>query len=550
MASATNTTKPDDRVGVDAALTRRGRRSQIARLIFLSNLLGLAVLIAGMLVLAEVRAGLVRAQADSLRTQGQFISNVLAEAATEGAPIPTMIAGRAREIFQRIEIPDKIRARLYDQSGQMIADTLILQDRVETTPLPPLASNQPQRSLWENIERGWRSLVIRVVSARLAPQEGLKTLKEEQDAALKGAQVAGQRLGDDGQRLISVTLPVQRVEVVVGTLTLESGDVDEILAAERRGLLPFIFVALVVSILSSALLAFLVADPLRRLAEAADNMRKTGEKRMHVPTLTRRRDEIGELAQALEEMTDALGDRIDSNEHLVQDIAHEVKNPLTSISNAVQMARTAKDDPTRERMLGLIQNDVRRIDRLITDVKNAIHLDAELQRASMTLIDMGRLAAEISDIYQQTRNEGSPGVVFVREGDGGKPASVRGYEGPLVQVLRNLIENARTFSPPSGMVTVTLSTDPSHRGPGRLRLTVDDNGPGIPPENLETIFRRFYTSRPEGASFGTHSGLGLSIAREIIEAHGGLIHAENRLDAQGTRKGARFVIDLPTARGI
>jgi len=546
MALDTSTTKPDLGASVAGGRGRRRRQSQIARLIFVSNLLALAVLVIGMLVLTEVRAGLVQAQIDSLRTQGQFIANVLAEAATEGVPEPRMVESRAREIFQRIEIPEQVRARLYDPRGVVVADTLILRDRVQQRPLPPLPDAMNEPDLWQTLERAWRQLVIRVVSARLAPQERLTTLEEEQVAARRGDKVAAQRLGAEGQRIISFTLPVRRVEAVVGTLTLESGDVDEILATERRGLLPFLGVALAVTLMLSALLAFLVAQPLRRLADAADRISDRGDKGLGVPQIARRRDEIGYLAQALDDMIAALSQRIAGNERLVQDIAHEVKNPLTSISNAVQTARNVSDPEARERLYRIIQDDVRRLDRLITDVKNAIHLDAELQRAPVADVDVARLAQDVCDIYEQTRTPDGPAVVFERDaGVAAGPIAVRGYEGPLVQVLRNLIENARTFSPPGGTVTVRLGRPV----PGRVRLTVEDEGPGIPPENLQTIFRRFYTSRPEGASFGTHSGLGLSIAREIVEAHEGRIHAENRLDAGGVRHGARLIIDLPARRG-
>jgi two-component system sensor histidine kinase ChvG len=237
---------------------------------------------------------------------------------------------------------------------------------------------------------------------------------------------------------------------------------------------------------------------------------------------------------------------MDAIERFAADVAHEIKNPLTSIRSAIETLDLVSEPAARARLLAILQNDVNRLDRLVTDISNASRLDAELSREQPKAVDLARLLAEVVGLYEnQLRPGEAPGSVRVslRVADGAQPAVLIGRETPIGQVFRNLIDNARSFSPADGEVRVSLS-----RARGRLIAMVEDDGPGMPPENLETIFERFYTSRPKGRAFGGNSGLGLSIARQIVETHGGVIHAENRRDADGAVVGARFVVDLPDAR--
>ncbi len=238
-------------------------------------------------------------------------------------------------------------------------------------------------------------------------------------------------------------------------------------------------------------------------------------------------------------MTDALSTRIDAIESFAADVAHEIRNPLTSIRSAIDTLPLLKDDAKRERLNGILQQDIRRLDRLITDISNASRLDAELSREPPRAFDLGRLLSEFVAHYNASARKGDAPVVFQEPGDDG-PLPVSGREGPIGQVFRNLIDNARSFSPPGGSVQVRVA-----RTGRKVTATVDDDGPGIPPDNLETVFERFYTSRPKGAAFGGNSGLGLSIARQIVEAHGGRIWAENRQDAEGKVAGARFAVEFP-----
>jgi two-component system sensor histidine kinase ChvG len=349
------------------------------------------------------------------------------------------------------------------------------------------------------------------------------------------------RTADDGERVVSVSIPIQHVQAVLGVLTLEASDVDEIIAAERAALAPFILIAVGVMLISSWLLNRLIAQPVLRLASAADRVRQARARSISLPDLARRDDELGDLTRSLEDMTDALSERMDAIESFAADVAHEIRNPLTSIRSAVETLELVGETPARERLMRILKHDVGRLDRLVTDISNASRLDAELSREDPRAMDLSRLLTEVTTLYQATLRAGEAAVAF--SAPPGEPILVSGREGPIGQVFRNLIDNARSFSPADGTVRVALE-----RVKGLAVVTVDDDGPGVPPENLESIFERFYTSRPKGAAFGGNSGLGLSIARQIVEAHHGEIRAENRTDADGRVLGARFTVSLKEVR--
>jgi two-component system sensor histidine kinase ChvG len=525
MASATATGKPEPRPD-------RGPlpSSRLGWLIVGLNLLGLVILIAGALILNQLRSGLIQARIDGLVTQGQLIANVLGGAATDDRPpAPALDAGRAREILQLLFIPRSQRARLFDIHGRPLADSYLVGDRVELKPLPPARKPGGIQFRWLSIDKD-ASDPATIARAQAA-------LNREITRALHGQTVADLRITQGGRQVVSVSVPVQRVQAVVGVLTLEAGDVDRIVAAQRKALLPFIAVAVGVTLLSSFLLTWLVARPVMRLARAADSVRLSKARAISLPDIAQRSDELGDLARSLEAMTKALSERMDAIERFAADVAHEIRNPLTSIRSAVETLDLVSDAKARDRLLAILKQDVGRLDRLITDISNASRLDAELSRVSPVAVDLGRLLSEITTLYRDSRPADAQPVLFKGPEES---AFVSGREGALSQVFRNLIDNALSFSPPGGQVRVRV------RRQGREALvSIEDDGPGIPPDNLETIFERFYTARPKGQAFGGHSGLGLSIARQIVEAHNGRIWAENRAGADGAIAGARILVSLP-----
>jgi two-component system sensor histidine kinase ChvG len=497
------------------------------------NVLGLAIIIAGALVLNELRRGLVRARIDSLTTQGELIVNVINRAATVGDPAPQLDPAAASEILQILSNPRSQRARLFDAHGELIADSYWVADRVEWKVLPPA---KPR-------DDGGLSLDLQMGRPPPPPAPAAqRALMNEVRQAMTGVHWAGMRMAEDGERVVSVSIPIQHVQAVLGVLTLEASDVDEIIAAERRALVPFILIAVGVTLVSSLLLNNLIAQPVRQLARAADRVRLSRARAISLPDIAKRDDELGDLTRSLEDMTHALSERMDAIESFAADVAHEIKNPLTSLRSAVETLNIVKDEAARARLLNILKNDVQRLDRLVTDISNASRLDAELSRDDPKSVDLSRLMADVTGLYEATVKPGEAPVIYTPP-QGLEPILVSGREGPLGQVFRNLIDNARSFSPPDGSVRVRLE-----HARGEVTATVDDDGPGIPPDNLETVFERFYTSRPKGAAFGGNSGLGLSIARQIVSAHNGTIRAENRPGPDGKPAGARFVVTLREAR--
>ncbi|HYD74052.1 MAG TPA: ATP-binding protein [Candidatus Binatia bacterium] len=538
-ASGTGTTKPER---PRAEGLRAIARSRIARIIFIWNFAGLAFLIVGVLLLTEMRAGLTQAQFRNLRTQGELITNLLIETGTiegtEANPNPYVNEPAVRAVLKRILPPiaegarpgvGRPRVRMFAPDGRLIADSDVIYDRLVETPLPDIGD---QPTIQERVQQA----AERVEYLRLTPWRPTASLEEERARALVGEIARSERLNERGERVVSVTLPVRRVQQVVGTVTIESADVERILVAERASMIPFVIGASIAIFLSSLLLALFIARPIERLAVAADRLRLTGATRLKLPDVTKRKDEIGALGHSLEAMTGALADRIDANERFAADVSHEIKNPLASIKSAVESARAAKDHDGQNRMLAIVAQDVGRLDRLITDIARASRIEAETARGDLERIDLGAMLHDLTAAYAAPPDEEEHVHV---EFKGPKPegALVLGQAGPLGQVFRNLIDNARSFSPEGGHVTISVDVP---RGGQVVRATVEDEGPGIPAENLETVFERFYTQRPKGAAFGGNSGLGLSIARQIVTAHEGRIYAQNRIEG-----GARLVVELP-----
>jgi two-component system sensor histidine kinase ChvG len=357
--------------------------------------------------------------------------------------------------------------------------------------------------------------------------------------ALEGEPATDRRLDRQNRLVLSVAVPVERFQTIYGVLmvTTEGGDIDDILREERASLIGISLVALIVMVISSFYLSGTIAQPVRALAAAADRVRSGRMGREPIPLMSERNDEIGDLADSLSTMTRALYARIDAIESFAADVAHELKNPLTSLRSAIEMLQRAGDEQSRIRLMAIVASDIARIDRLITDISDASRLDAELSREQIRLVDLVHLLRVVADVYQLVPLP--RGIKLALSLALPQHAFVLGQDERLGQIFRNLIDNAVSFSPEGGIVAIAAQSRD-----GRVRVEVDDEGPGIPPENLETIFNRFYTERPQDHGFGRNSGLGLSIARQIADGLGGRIWAENRLGGDG-RSGARFVVELP-----
>jgi two-component system sensor histidine kinase ChvG len=344
--------------------------------------------------------------------------------------------------------------------------------------------------------------------------------------------------------ILSVAVPVSRYKQVLGAIMLstDSRDIEESLRSVRIDILNVFAIVLIATVLMSLYLAGTIARPVRRLAAAAEQVGLGHARGVVIPDFSRRGDEIGDLSTALREMTDALWSRMDAIERFAADVAHEIKNPLSSLRSAVETVSRIEDIPQQRKLMAIIADDVKRLDRLISDISDASRLDAELSRAESQPVDIATMLAILVEIHQTTEPAG--GVRLESKIDDAKDLVVFGIEDRLVQVFRNLISNAISFSPAGGTILLRAWRDGSW-----ANIAVEDQGPGVPEDKREAIFDRFYTERPKGEKFGTHSGLGLSISKQIITAHNGRIWAENIHESGSDTavRGARFVVALRAA---
>ena len=550
--------------------------SSVTRRIVTLNVFGLLALSVGILYLSQFRAGLIDARVQSLLVQGQIIAGAIAASATvetdssitinpdtllnlqpgeSYGPSEDALYGidfpinpeRVAPILRRLISPTKTRARIYDRDGVPLVDSRNLFGRGDILrfDLPPPTAEKP--GLFERAfvaVRLWLGRGDLPLYHELGAENGKGY--PEVSRALNGQDSTMVRINERGDVIVSVAVPVQRFRAVRGALMLstQGADIDDMVEAERLAILKVFLIAAAVMVLLSILLAGTIAEPVRRLADAAESVRRRIRSRVEIPDFTRRRDEIGHLSGAFRDMTNALYSRIEAIESFAADVAHELKNPLTSLRSAVETLPLAKSDESRARLLNIIQHDVRRLDRLISDISDASRLDAELQRQEAAPVDFAKLLSTVVAVANEVKREDGVTVTLKFEGGGARAFLVPGHDSRLGQIIDNLIENARSFSPQNGSVRVTC-----RRLKDNLEILVDDDGPGVRPDAIEKIFERFYTDRPY-QGFGHNSGLGLSISKQIAEAHGGTIWVENRLGALGEDGapavlGARFVVRLP-----
>ncbi len=552
--------------------------SSLTRRIVFLNVAGLLALSIGITFLSQFRAGLIDARVQSLLVQGQIIAGAIAASATvetdssitidpdkllelhpgeSYGPSEDALYGfdfpinpeRVAPVLRRLVSPTKTRARIYDRDGVLLVDSRSLFGRGDVLRFDLPAPNAERPGFLERVfiaVRRWLGRGDLPLYRELGPANGRGY--QEVTQALNGQNASMVRIDYRGDVIVSVAVPVQRFRAVRGALMLstQGADIDDMVEAERLAILKVFLVAAGVMVVLSILLAGTIAEPVRRLADAAESVRRRIRSRVEIPDFTRRRDEIGHLSGALRDMTNAMYSRIEAIESFAADVAHELKNPLTSLRSAVETLPLARNDDSRGRLLSIIQHDVKRLDRLISDISDASRLDAELQRQEAAPVDLTKLLSTLVTVANEVKRDDEVSVKLRFEGVGVRAFQVPGHDSRLGQVVDNLIENARSFSPQGGTVRVIC-----RRLKNIVEIIVDDDGPGVRPDALDKVFERFYTDRPH-QGFGQNSGLGLSISKQIAEAHGGAIWVENRpgpLDVDGisTVVGARFVVRLPAS---
>jgi len=540
--------------------TRRVRRRWVSPLlqrILLVNALPLALLVAALLYLDQYQAGLLEADVQALREQARIYAGALGESAVrEPDPDnPVLQPDQARPLLRRLTEPTpNAQARLFAPDGRLIADSRVRDGAggaVVTEPLPPAVIRSPVMDTVGTVYDKLMSLLPHKTQGpfvEISPAAGIDWQPDVKEELRMTSSSTGREMPPyirrtaDDRLLVTVAEPVLRNRHTVGIvlLTREAREVDESLLTVRMSILGLFALALVLTVALSWYLSLTIARPILRLAGAAHQMREgRGRASTVPPTLLRRNDEVGELAQAFAESAAALWARMDATERFAADVAHEIKNPLSSIRSAIETLPRIEDPGRRAQLLAIISDDVVRLDRLISDISDASRVDAELSRAATEPLDVVQILRILTEIHDATRGDGDPVLVLDVPG---APLLVQAVERRLVQVLRNLIGNARSFSPRDGRILLR-----AREAGAMVEIAVDDDGPGIPAAKLEHVFDRFYSERPAGEEFGQHSGLGLSISRQIVEGLKGSIAAENRRDDAGQVLGARFVVRLPRA---
>ncbi|RMD86746.1 MAG: HAMP domain-containing protein [Alphaproteobacteria bacterium] len=528
---------------------RRGPISPLVRRVLVVNLFALLILVGGIFYLTQFRERLIERRLEQLQIQADILAGAIGESATGGPEASSIDKAAARQIIGRLVGPTETRARLFDLAGNLMVDSRFLASSraVIAENLPPLGASRSLEERFLDLVNELLDLAARrpdVAPYSEAPQQHASDYIEVV-SALAGEPMTQIRRLDEDTLLLSAAVPVQRFRRVLGALMLsaDTEDIEDIVRAEQITILKVFGISFAITLLLSIFLASTIARPVRKLAQAAEHVRYGLGREQTLPQIERN-DEIGDLSATLKEMTEALYRQIDATEAFAADVAHELKNPLSSLRSAVESLGRTRDESVQARLLAIIAEDVRRLDRLITDISDASRLDAELTRGRMEEVDLGALVATLVDAYRSRDAGGGVTIVFAPPPAG--RFRVRGLESRLGQVIANLIDNAISFCPAGATVTVTLSRKGDH-----IELVVEDEGPGLPAD-ADRIFERFYSERPDQEAFGTHSGLGLSISKQIVEAHRGTIRAENRVEpdaATGESRvlGARFIVTLPRA---
>ena len=528
------------------------------------NILALAIVVGGIFYLDQHQTGLRTERLESLQRDTTIYAAALAERVvrrdiirpnqiepeSSGSRKFTFFIDRklSQEILLRLVLPVKRRARLFDPSGQLIADTRFRASgraEVQLTELPPpgMIGSAAQ----------WFAQMNRWVDRRLNANLPLYIEYPDQTAnhyldagnALRGDSTNSVQRLENGSAILLAAAPIQLqpLKHVIGALllTADTADIDAQVQSVRGSMLLLSGMAFLITALLSIYLARSIAHPIRRLAASADLVTRDLVQAPKIPDLSTRHDEIGDLSVALRQMTETMRERIEAVERFAADVSHELKNPLASARSAADTLRRVDDEHTRNKLVQLLNQDIHRMDRLITDISTASRLDAELARGIAEPIDVQMMLTTMVEFYGTRADLREIQIKFFSEFK--KPPLVQGIEGQLAQAFRSLLDNAISFSPPSGTVNVYLNS-----GSSFAEIFVEDEGPGLPQNSVERVFERFYTERPPEETFGNHSGLGLSIAKQIVEAHGGKIWASNRkLDENGdvNISGARFTLRFP-----
>lgn len=533
---------------------RRGwlrlHRSPLARKIITFNLLALILMVAGVMFLNPSRDNLAFQRASGLVNEVELIADVFEAQLPVGAPV-NLVAGDgidAENTLRGLDLRGGIDVFIFDPSGVLVSSTVGMTGN-PVAPVNGLSTDQRHTIITDflNTAWDWMAGIFTVSSTEPTPINTEEHARDLVEATLGGTTQVNTQNDAQGATIFAVATPISTGTSVVGVVAITSaaGEIDGLVRREREQLLQMFVIGITVSIGLSLVLASTIANPLSDLAAAAElgrdkNARKMSPNKIRIPDLTGRPDEIGRLSAALRGMVSALYERIESNEQFAADVSHEIKNPLASLRSAVGTMRIATREDQREKLLAVIDHDVSRLDRLVSDISNASRLDSELVKEEEEEFNLLKMIGNLTEYL--SHEAGEKGIDFITDLPQGT-LIVQGLEGRLAQVFVNLITNAISFCEDGDAIRVWV-----RKRDNRVLIVVEDTGPGIPDSALSKVFQRFYSERPEH-QFGNNSGLGLAISKQIVEAHGGVIWAENirptEADITSEPLGARFVVGLP-----
>ena len=511
------------------------------------NIIAIFVVLIAVLHLDRYEDSLIQSELEALEHQAELFANALSEVAVKNDPgIHSYLSSIAvQNVINRSALRSPARSRVFDTAGRLLADSQELPGRVPSVITKPLASVFPDIFFQKFFNDFFQQFFNSSIQVRRPINEAHKIQLAhtfpEVISALKGSSIKTVKLRETGESLLTVAVPIQKYKQVLGVLLLSVKDekVDAAFSSYQKELIIAVVIALVITSALSLYLSRSITKPILSLASAAEKIKNDRSGRSEIPEVSKRDDELGDLSRALIEMTNNLWQRLDAIEKFAADVSHEIKNPLTSIKSAIETATKIKDSGKRDQLLTVILDDVNRLDRLITDISDSSRLDAELSREKFEAIDIESLLLAFHQLRKfQKRFEQKSLTLNIEKGE--KQLLVLGHESRIVQVIDNIVNNAITFAPVNSNINISVSADTTD-----VKITIDDEGPGIPENKLDAIFERFYSERPAAEKFGLHSGLGLSICKQIVEAHNGKIFAKNRTGYQNDITGARFIITLP-----
>ena len=511
------------------------------------NIIAIFVILIAVLHLDRYEDSLIQSELEALEHQAELFANALSEVAVKNDPgIHSYLSSTAvQNVINRSALRSPARSRVFDTAGRLLADSQELPGRVPSVITKPLASVFPDIFFQKFFNDFFQQFFNSSIQVRRPINEAHKIQLAhtfpEVISALKGSSIRTVKLRETGESLLTVAVPIQKYKRVLGVLLLSVKDekVDAAFSSYQKELIIAVVIALVITSALSLYLSRSITKPILSLASAAEKIKNDRSGRSEIPEVSKRDDELGDLSRALIEMTNNLWQRLDAIEKFAADVSHEIKNPLTSIKSAIETATKIKDSGKRDQLLTVILDDVNRLDRLITDISDSSRLDAELSREKFEAIDIESLLIAFHQLRKfQKRFEQKSLTLNIEKGE--KQLLILGHESRIVQVIDNIVNNAITFAPVNSNINISVSADTTD-----VKITIDDEGPGIPENKLDAIFERFYSERPAAEKFGLHSGLGLSICKQIVEAHNGKIFAKNRTGYQNNITGARFIITLP-----